>query len=346
MKVIMARNVQQIIPEAARALSLEGIARQSRNGPVLVMPTPVTSVYLKPEERVLFWAERDANPFFHFFESLWMLAGRNDIAYVKQYNQQMVAYSDDGVTQHGAYGHRWRVHFNVDQLPKIINALRENADDRRCVLGMWDPEQDLGRQGKDVPCNLVVTFHVTHDKRLDMMVANRSNDAVWGAYGANAVHFSVLQEYIALGAGYRVGTYYQVSANLHAYQETFPKIEPLGDLARNERSQLPYDPYAQGRVRPFPLMMVRPEVWDRDLKVFLDEGLDYGYGDRFFPCVAVPLRRAHQAYMDKLDRNRFDKAQEILDSCQASDWRLACSEWLERRRKSALRAADGGVQHG
>ncbi len=38
---------------------------QSRNGPVLVIDEPVIITYEKPQERVLFNKERDANPFFH-----------------------------------------------------------------------------------------------------------------------------------------------------------------------------------------------------------------------------------------------------------------------------------------
>src|SRR5271154_5758040 len=42
--------------------------------------------YEKPDERVLFSQTRDANPFFHFFESLWILAGREDVEFLAQFN--------------------------------------------------------------------------------------------------------------------------------------------------------------------------------------------------------------------------------------------------------------------
>jgi len=50
-----------------------------------------------------------------------------------------------------------------------------------------------------------------------MVVFNRSNDMVWGCYGANAVHFSFLHEFIGRSTGLPLGTYTQVSVNLHAY---------------------------------------------------------------------------------------------------------------------------------
>lgn len=159
MKVINVRNVHHALPLALHELKQEGIDRESRNGPVRVFKTPVTTVYQNPTERVLFWAERDANPFFHFFESLWMLAGQNDVPFLAYFVKRMVTYSDYGKTFHGAYGHRWRQHFKdkdgnkIDQLAIVIKALKENPDDRRCVVQMWDSSVDLGKQGKDFPCN-------------------------------------------------------------------------------------------------------------------------------------------------------------------------------------------------
>ena len=42
--------------------------------------------------------------------------------------------------------------------------------------------------------------------RLQMTVHCRSNDIIWGTYGANAVHFSILQEYVAARIGVDLGT--------------------------------------------------------------------------------------------------------------------------------------------
>jgi hypothetical protein len=47
---------------------------------VLVSQTPVVTCYSAPTQRVLFSPMRDANPFFHLMEALWMLAGRDDVA--------------------------------------------------------------------------------------------------------------------------------------------------------------------------------------------------------------------------------------------------------------------------
>ena len=63
--------------------------QESRAGTTLEAKSPVATTYLKPNERVLFWKQRDANPFFHFFEGLWMLAGREDSEYLTKFNRRM-----------------------------------------------------------------------------------------------------------------------------------------------------------------------------------------------------------------------------------------------------------------
>ena len=85
MQVLEVRNVHDALIRGVDLLEAENFREQTRNGEVYRSKTPVTTVYEKPKERVLFWEERDANPFFHFMEGLWMLTGRNDLEFVKRY---------------------------------------------------------------------------------------------------------------------------------------------------------------------------------------------------------------------------------------------------------------------
>ena len=214
LKRIRARSVSEALAKGLRLMQDErAIREESRNGGVTVWDGPVVTHTLEPMNRVLFSPLRNANPFFHLFESLWMLGGRNDLPWVAQFNSQMKAYSDDGgATQPAAYGHRWRGYFCYDQLAVIIAELRENPGSRRCVLAMWDPgmrdhhvlDHDRGPRypnsadllsavagSSDVPCNTECYFTI-RDDLLYMSVQCRSNDLLWGAHGANAVHFSIL----------------------------------------------------------------------------------------------------------------------------------------------------------
>lgn len=352
MKVIHVRNVHAALPEGIRALEAEGVHRESRNGPVLMFDQPVTTVYEKPAERVLFWAERDANPFFHLVESLWMLNGSNDVETLAGFVPRMRDFSDDGETFHGAYGHRWRRHFEMDQLPHIIQALRRDETDRRQVLSMWDARVDLARRGKDLPCNLQAVFQITSRGYLDMTVTNRSNDMIWGAYGANAVHFSYLHEFVSLAVGVPQGRYRQVSANFHAYLNTLDPIRNLAAMAEN-----PYDPhrdalnpYAAGSVSPYPLMVSSDwESWLWQLNMLIEEGPCIGIRDPFFRRVAIPMLLAHAEYKNSRGPARYEKALKVLEGCEATDWKRAAKQWLYRRKERAqirrARAEDDGPSH-
>lgn len=371
MITIGARNVNYALWAGAQLLRSQGIERESRNGPVLVAPHPVTTVYEQPMERVLLHPGRDANPFFHLFESLWMLAGRQDLAPLLEFVKNMVNFSDDGgVTQPGAYGFRWRQQFDyrkgqtLDQLEWAIRRLKADPNDRRVVIQMWDPAADAyaaDHGGRDVPCNLVALPAIGPDGRLNLTVYNRSNDMVWGAYGANAVHFSVLQEFLAAGVGVPVGRYYQVSNNFHGYLTTMGKAGegwPWGVKLEEQwkgreepgmypTGELKPDPYAAGAILPMPMWDASFSLreWDEDLGMFMEDPARIGIRSRFLRKVACPMVMAHRANR----REGTAAAREVLEQMPShSDWRQGAELWLDNRDAAAerkRRAADDGVSH-
>lgn len=341
------RNVNDALPMAVRYLEQHGIRRESRNGAVLVAPNPVCTLYEEPEERVLFCPTRDANPFFHLVESVWMMAGRDDVALPATYAKNISSFSDDGKTLHGAYGYRWRRALGYDQLPVIIEELRSNPDSRRCVLQMWDASpnspkisNDLNMAragGRDVPCNTHIYFSVHPTRGLDMTVCNRSNDVVWGAYGANAVHMSFLQEFVARALGLPVGCYWQMSNNFHMYDfnahlaRGAEVLNPYAGVGYEDRIEPPV-------VAPYPIMEDGADyrTWLEDAEMFLGEGLRQGCRHPWFQRVLWPVVNAHEAYRGK----DYTAAREIVAQCAASDWRVACTDWLDRR--AAKRESKGG----
>jgi hypothetical protein len=312
-----------------------GVGVSTRNGWAKQLPEPLTTVYNKPRERVLFWADRDANPFFHFFECLWMVAGRQDVEWISQFNSTIDQFSDDGQKFHGAYGHRWHHHFGFDQLKAISKALWEDSGCRRQVLSMWDPKDLLRRDSKDVPCNTSAYFQRNTDGALDLMVLNRSNDLIWGAYGANAVHFSFLLDLMAQRTGMSVGRYYQVSMNTHVYERHFGLVKKLADFAPDPiggSGHADRDPYAQKQVQPYPICAVaNQKQWNEDLTSFMAGGAKL-YNDPFFANVADPLLRAWNIFQaQKGSPDRIKNAVAHAECCAASDWKKAAIEWLQRR---------------
>jgi len=311
-----------------------------RGQPTMEYKGALITEYIYPDERVLFDQARDANPFFHFFEALWILAGRRDLFFLTQFLPRMADFSDDGKVLHGAYGYRMRFHFDgdastdwngasrLDQIITVINILRGDRDTRQAVIGIWDPSSDLGRKTKDLPCNDLVFFKVRDDK-LNMTVCCRSNDAILGAYGANAVHFSFLQELVARMVGVRLGTYTQISDSFHIYLDEpswlRAKALPAADL------------YREQRVKPYPLANGTMDVaaWLAQLDCFFAGTIcEYDTPDPFFAEVVSPLWAAWLRWSSKIDTKvqRIDNALRFVEQCKAEDWSLACARWLERRR--------------
>lgn len=345
MHYIKARNVNDAVAQAIPYLLEHGVTETSRNGAVLVAPGPVLTEYTHPCERVLFSETRDANPFFHMAgEALWMIAGRNDLAYPMYFNKRFAEYSDDGARVHGAYGNRWRNWFGMDQLNSIAKELGENPHSRRAVLSMWSAVGDLseayagrpetqesqvvgGLKSRDIPCNTHAYFDL-RGGALNMTVCNRSNDAIWGAYGANAVHFSFLQEYMAAWLSAPVGVYRQFSNNLHIYTDvhSVAKLEKIAEeSALTNFYTLPSE--NSHHAAPFPIISIPVDEWNNDLIRFMD-GTFEGLIDPFFNYVAVPMFKAWEERKEK----RGDGLG-WTSNIVASDWRMACLQWIARRTK-------------
>lgn len=340
MKVISALNVNEAAAEGISYLLEHGAEENSRNGKVLVAPGPVCTIYHNPQERVLFSPTRNANPFFHLMEALWMLSGSNDLEYPMWFNKRFKEYSDDGRTVWGAYGWRWRRFFGYDQLNEIVEELRKNPTSRRCVLSMWNAAEEVGcydnifetdndleiafRGGKDVPCNT----HAYFDCRggvLNMTVCNRSNDAIWGAYGANAVHFSILQEYLASRIGVPMGVYRQVSNNFHAYLDIYDR-DKLKTIATESRYLSSYT--SGSPLKVIPLMTEPHDKFMENLVDFIggERDLTTLQKDDFFSRVALPMSAAWDYHKDNDDENALQIINDMIDC----DWKLASRQWLER----------------
>lgn len=334
MQVINVRNVQQALVEGAYQMSRLGQERESRNGKVKVLDGVTATEYQRPVERVLTDPDRDANPFFHFMEALWMIHGDRDVKWPTYFNSGMAQYSDDGEVYNGAYGHRWRVHFGGDQLRPIAQSLRSNPDCRRQVLAIWDGRWDLSLETKDTPCNLTVTFQVNRQGALDMVVFNRSNDLIWGAYGANAVHFSMLQEFMAAWIGREVGTYTQVSANTHCYEPHWPLMEKLANKAPMPPALRECD-YSREAVATYPMVNIPIGRWQRELGIFMKLQHTSNYADPFFENVAKPIWNSWVAMKERTNPSRYRNARAALVGCLAHDWALACREWIDRREARA-----------
>ena len=201
-------------------------------------------------------------------------------------------------------------------------------------MGIWNPALDLGAQTKDMPCNDLIMLKVRNGA-LNVTVCNRSNDAIWGCYGANAVQFSMLTMYIAARLGVKVGVYMQVSDSFHVYEDNL-----FWQSFKDEYAADPDSFEEQHRATPYNrlgdsnLFEKGIETFDAELRQFWQDAelhdLDLPLrADYQTPAVADAafIHNAQQAIRAK----DFKMARLYLDQMHASDWQLGCQQWMNRR---------------
>tara|TARA_R110000765_G_scaffold20749_2_gene53650 strand:- start:862 stop:1845 length:984 start_codon:yes stop_codon:yes gene_type:complete len=325
MRVLNVQNAPELLHEGTIAIKNTAVSSKSRNGRVLTIPHPVLINVDRPCERVLFDPVRDANPFFHVMEFVWMMAGSNDAEFITEFNSGMVRYANDLGIFDGAYGHRWSTYFGTDQITTVIEELDANSDSRRAVITMTDPKKDSNPASRDIPCNTQLMFRVVNGS-LNMTVCNRSNDFYWGLAGANIVHMTMLQELIAMSLDLSVGVYTVMTNNLHVYRD-MPKMAEIMQSA----TQLRHDPYLYAPfVEPMPLLGV-----GEDQAAFRKECLEFLTHTRqdipkhsWLREVAYPMK---WAYRVRRAGAAPDHVLSILDTIGAQDWSMAAFDWVNRR---------------
>lgn len=314
---ITAQNIPYAYKETMELVHIVGAQEESRNGPVIAIQEPLSLRITNPEQRVLFNPARDANPFFHVMETIWMFAGRNDAKWVAKYNKRYIDYAEPSGLVHGAYGLRWRYQFAIDQIEMVIDILGADPTSRQAVIGMWSPFLDLtDRPLNDRPCNTHIYFR-TIANRLHMTVCNRSNDVVWGMLGANAVHMTYLHELISRGSGIPMGDYIVFTNNAHVYPE-MPNYEGImTDLWHHNRYQGMTD------------WIVPLIEYNEDWSEFLDACEGFCNGKlvdlSWFKKVANPMKSAWAA------RANGETGIPEIETMPDCDWRTVCLEWVARR---------------
>jgi thymidylate synthase len=196
------------------------------------------TVLERPLERFVFVPERRNDAFAQMAESLWVMAGRDDIGWLSRYLPRAGDFSEDGgSTWRGAYGPRLRRWGGaVDQFAEVRRILVEERASRRAVMSLFDPGSDF-IASKDIPCNNWLSWMLRDDK-LHLAIAVRSNDAVWGFSGANAFEWSLLHEMMAFWLGAAVGRQTWIAASFHVYERHWDRAARIAD---GFHGRTPYD---------------------------------------------------------------------------------------------------------
>lgn len=222
------RHVNDALPALAHLILEHGHDVPSRVGATKEKTFQHFTI-LDPLQREIVVEGRKANIAAQIAETMWVLAGRNDVEWLEAYLPRAADFSDDGKTWRAGYGPRLRAwvgeddRFSTDQLAAVIRLLSEDPGTRRAVMSIFDPSTDYG-DSKDIPCNNWLHF-LARDNVLDLHVAIRSNDLVWGWSGINQFEWSVLLEIVAHYAGLEVGSIHYAISSLHIYDRHWEKAE-------------------------------------------------------------------------------------------------------------------------
>lgn len=220
---IRATAATEALPLLARAV-MDSREVGSRNGRTRELLYPHV-VLTEPWRREVLTPGRRASLPAQIAETMWVLAGRNDVEWLSHYLPRAADFSDDGKVWRGGYGPRLRNYRGVDQLAHVVQLLGDDPLSRRALISIYDPTVD-SEDGKDIPCNVLIHFQ----SRLGYLHAHvviRSNDLIWGWSGINAFEWSAVQEIVAGLLGIMVGELHFSISSLHVYDRHWARAELL-----------------------------------------------------------------------------------------------------------------------
>lgn len=277
------------------------------------------------------------NPAFAIAEVLWILGGRNDSAFLNFWNHSLAKFAGDGSTYHGAYGHRLRRHFGIDQLDQAFKSLRDNPFTRQVVLQIWDPKCDLPVDGsprsEDIPCNICACLKL-RDGKLEWLQVMRSNDLFLGL-PYNFVQWTSLQEVVAGWLGVEVGLYTHVVDSLHVYEHDLSSLATThGSIAAENTDSLAvekerFDTILCGVLAGVEALMA-PALDRRELNELVPpDSWPIAYRNWFLILAAESARR----------RNWPETAELLASRCDNPSLRQTWANWLTRSGLSVPQAS-------
>ncbi|MEK6264666.1 MAG: thymidylate synthase [Clostridium sp.] len=146
-------------------------------------------------------------------ELLWIFKDQSND--VKKLQEQNVHIWDEWALEDGtigkAYGYQIAKYHQID---KLIEALKNNPQDRRMMMNLWNIE-DLPQMALQ-PCCFLTLWDVT-DGRLNCMLVQRSGDTALGV-PFNTTQYAVLVHMLAKVTGLKPGLFTHVINNAHIYE--------------------------------------------------------------------------------------------------------------------------------
>ena len=182
------------------------------------------------------------------YELLWFLRGDTNVRYLNEHGVSIWNEWADAQGELGpVYGKQWRSWpaqdgGSIDQIAKVVAAIRSNPDSRRLIVSAWNPA-DVDQMALP-PCHCLFQFYVANG-RLSCQLYQRSADVFLGV-PFNISSYSLLTLMVAQVTGYKAGEFIHTLGDAHLYLNHL-------EQARLQLSRAP---------RALPRMTLNPAVKD------------------------------------------------------------------------------------
>jgi thymidylate synthase len=173
-------------------------------------------------------------------ETLWYLAGSNELDFIKYYIKIYGKFAESDGTVNGAYGPRlFRMRASINQIDNVIKLLRRKSSSRQAVVQLFNAE-DLLKDYNDIPCTCTLQFFIRRGS-LHLLVHMRSNDAFLGL-PHDVFAFTFIQELIARSLSLKLGVYKHMVGSLHIYDADREKVRRFLKERYQSRVSMPRMP--------------------------------------------------------------------------------------------------------
>ena len=160
-------------------------------------------------------------------ELIWFLAGDTNIGYLQENGVRIWdEWADDAGDLGPVYGKQWRRWEGpdgavIDQVDKVIDAIKTNPNSRRHIVSAWNPA-DVDDMALP-PCHCLFQFHVA-DGKLSCQLYQRSADIFLGV-PFNIASYALLTHMMAQVCGLEVGDFVHTFGDAHIYSNHFEQVK-------------------------------------------------------------------------------------------------------------------------
>jgi len=160
-------------------------------------------------------------------ELLWFLQGDTNIKFLQE---NKVRIWDEWADEKGnlgpVYGHQWRSWPDgkggtIDQITKLVDAIKNNPDSRRHLISAWNVA-DVDNMALP-PCHTMFQFYVA-DGKLSCQLYQRSADTFLGV-PFNIASYALLTMMIAQVCDLKVGDFIHTFGDAHIYSNHMEQVE-------------------------------------------------------------------------------------------------------------------------